>query len=1641
MKHCRVLLQLVLFALCVFLISSGEIMAQNIQVSNAAGQGLQDGRQNTSTALKKRSLLQKPGQITLRSVDDRRHIEVKFLDELNMGIGAKAFPVDRTAKTLRSVQANSLFENILQAGGQWSRMAGIPEEDVNRLRMTAQSNLNRQMANLNNCFILKVPPNVKTEDWIDQLNALPEIEIALPLPLPAPLPQPGNYQSRQGYLNAATKGINASYAWSLGDSGQNVTICDLEYSWNLSHGDLPPGIIKWVPPGYTDSDPYLDDNHGTAVLGELASLNDGSGTTGACYGATITVAPTHLNSAWSVGTAMMYAISNLSHGDVILVEQQLQGPLYRGPGNDTGLVPIEWWPEWYEVVLMAVGNGIHVVEAAGNGYQNLDSSVYSTGNYGHWPFLSQNNSGAIIVGAGAVPQGVFPGGFYGSDVARSRLSFSNYGSRLDLQGWGEMVVTTGYGGFYNGSGQNLWYDSSFAGTSSASPIVAASAVLVESRYEALYSRELQPLAMRTILKNTGSAQQSGIHPSSENIGPLPNVQGALGSNFSSLAFAGGTYPVGNSFTFKKLTQVADTLNKKYLTGNVIFELQADYNGAVGETFPIVFHEILTQGGNWTVTIRPASGVITRITSGSTSGYFPLINLNGIDRLTLDGRAGGTGSTIGWIIQNTSSSDIGPTIQLNNDATYNEIKYLQVEGSNFSGYTGTIYFGSYTLSQGNSQNIISHCDIRDRSDGIGGPSLIGVYSDWTAGAQNDSNTISDCNISNWINYGMKLYGMRWNLSSNSLYQQYAIFSTMTAIYLLPGHSQRCGGHTITGNFIGGSAPAATGSPLSNAGNSIFTGIQMTCDTALMNTISGNTIRNIQIANMGLSGFTGINFAGTAPSIQGIISGNTIGDTSAALKISVAGFAPVIGMTLNSVLATVDRNLVVNLEQTQMVPGDFRGFELTATAPNVPKYTVNKNKIYSVGPTQLGAISNVYGIYIDIVYDSVLMNNNMISLGEGSTNGCRYIGIYDNGALLPYGLNVQAFYNSIHIGGMSVGPDSTYCFLHNGVSKIAILDNIFNNVRIGGLGYHFALATAIAPFNPNMSDYNILNNLNSLHLTQFLGAHMNLNTWRVASLCDMNSFNANPQYVSPSTCDLHIDPSVYSPADNGGIAVLGINDDYDGNLRALNPDIGADEYTINAPGAFVLLSPGNGSSYRPTSDSLRWHSSSAAGKYDVYLDTNSSPGTLVSGNLADTIFTYTGIDTNKTYYWKVIAKNSSSNVTATGAPWSFVTGQSSGIVTRAYSMMNGWNMASVPLTVADLRKESVFPTATSSAFEYSAGYLKKDTLWNGTGYWVKFDSAQDVSISGVPYGEDSLDVVNKWNMIGSISNPVTVDSIVEVPSGIVVTPYYKYSGGYSQTDSIKPGSAYWVKTNRSGQLVLKSPGAVGAPKRLPNDQQLLQTFNSMLITDARGGESRLYFGNMEAVGTMSERWELPPRPPLDMFDVRFSSNRFVEGYPVKEKQARLEIELQSPTPPLTLNWDLTDNNFVYWLVTGINERQLLTESIGSTTIQASVTRLVIEMQSAAIPKAFALEQNYPNPFNASTIIRFAAPLEAKIVIKLYNVLGQEIMTLLDEVAGAGYKSFTLNASGLASGLYFYRIEATSVDDPSKIFTKVMKMALIK
>ena len=120
---------------------------------------------------------------------------------------------------------------------------------------------------------------------------------------------------------------------------------------------------------------------------------------------------------------------------------------------------------------------------------------------------------------------------------------------------------------------------------------------------------------------------------------------------------------------------------------------------------------------------------------------------------------------------------------------------------------------------------------------------------------------------------------------------------------------------------------------------------------------------------------------------------------------------------------------------------------------------------------------------------------------------------------------------------------------------------------------------------------------------------------------------------------------------------------------------------------------------------------------------------------------------------------------------------------------------------------------------------------------------------------------------------------------------------------------------------------------------------------------------------------------------------------------------------------------------------THGRGVFTGNLTLSTPIEDEQFTEVPGSFKLEQNFPNPFNPSTSIQFSLPTQSVVKLTVYDVQGKEVRTLIsNETRTAGAHSFNFNAEGLASGVYFYRIQAESVSG-TRTFTETRKLTLIK
>jgi subtilisin family serine protease len=323
-----------------------------------------------------------------------------------------------------------------------------------------------------------------------------------------------NFEPSQGYLHSAPNGIGAMDVWSLsGAKGSGVTICDIEGNWNRRHEDLPSGIPLI---GGTAIDDLGWRNHGTAVLGEMIAIPDVRGAVGISHTAKAAVHSAVINGVFNTAGAIAAATAALKAGDVILIELQATGPNGK-------YVAMQFWPDIFTAIVAATAKGITVVEAAGNGNENFDLTIFNgTG--------LQKDSGAIVVGAGIPPTNHFDNdnAYTQIGVPRSRIWFSNYGKIVNVQAWGWHVTTLGYGDAQGSASENNWYTLRFSGTSSASPIVTGSVACLQGRAKAKNGAPMTPAKVRSILMATGTPQESGPGvPLTQHIGPQPHLPKAM----------------------------------------------------------------------------------------------------------------------------------------------------------------------------------------------------------------------------------------------------------------------------------------------------------------------------------------------------------------------------------------------------------------------------------------------------------------------------------------------------------------------------------------------------------------------------------------------------------------------------------------------------------------------------------------------------------------------------------------------------------------------------------------------------------------------------------------------------------------------------------------------------------------------------------------------------------------------------------------------------------------------------------------------------------------------------------------------------------------------------------------------------------
>ncbi len=688
--------------------------------------------------------------------------------------------------------------------------------------------------------------------------------------------------------------------------------------------------------------------------------------------------------------------------------------------------------------------------------------------------------------------------------------------------------------------------------------------------------------------------------------PVQNINAnPLQANLQQYSIVSGTIPttINVPGTYPTLTGAGgafEAINAGVLIGNTTINITADLtepgtNGlnAWAEDIP---------GANYTLLIKPDASVLRTI-SGTYTGATGLIRTNAASRFTIDGQAG---KYLTFRNTNASAGTTAPTIQFNGGSQSCFLKNCTIENNGTTTTYGTVNIGS----TGTNIVEISGNNIGDATGGTAGVQTTGIYN---ANALNSIKVLNN-NIYNFKNYGLYFTTIADGaiITGNSFYYNSATASTAIqyGIYLVGSTNN----HTISNNYIGGSAPLCSGTAWTNSSTNSTYGIYTTLGIVNRSTVSGNTVQNFNLTNTGAAAFYGIYVtAGVANVLNNVVGSSTVPTSIASL-----GTGSLYGIYLTLSLTAVNNvqgNTISGISYTNTAhTGTFYLLYLTGgrlnvgtTAPNIvgsnttagsisyagtgtlygiycssgspsnaienniignitlagtsgsPSFrgmylyssNTKKNKVFNIAVTNAALTPSIYGIYI---YGAASVtneySNNLVSLNGGAATNPVLYGIYDNSYSTAF---FNLYFNAINISGPATGTSSTYAYYRSVAAFYTINNNIFSNTRLaGGTGKHYAMYSSATGVLG--SNYNDLYSLAG-PLGYYSSADQTFTTWKAITGGDAQSQNVDPQFVSAT--DWH---TVKPELNNAGIAIPAVTTDYSGATRGNPPDIGAYEFSL-------------------------------------------------------------------------------------------------------------------------------------------------------------------------------------------------------------------------------------------------------------------------------------------------------------------------------------------------------------------------------------------------------------------------------------------------------------------------------------------------
>lgn len=429
-------------------------------------------------------------------------------------------------------------------------------------------------------------------------------------------------------------------------------------------------------------------------------------------------------------------------------------------------------------------------------------------------------------------------------------------------------------------------------------------------------------------------------------------------------------------------------------------------------------------------------------------------------------------------------------------------------------------------------------------------------------------------------------------------------------------------------------------------------------------------------------------------------------------------------------------------------------------------------------------------------------------------------------------------------------------------------------------------------------------------------------------------------------------------------------------------------------------------------LTWSNGAGTVTTELYFGTDPSSLTLVQSGSLDSSWTITStLNYETNYYWQVIEVGDTCNTP--GPTWTFRTQRDPAIVCVFFDDFEGtlsnWTINNLGGTCDWMQFFPPYPNAYTMPNPNTGGVLSADSDECGNGStmnteavigpfdaslyqsgFLQFDNDfRTLDTDDHCYVEVSTDGGSTWTIVWSQlgTDLRQTTEFVDITAEISLQPQF-----WVKFRSVQPGwDWWWTIDNVEICLDDQVPVELSSFTASANDDNVTLSWTTATETNNQGFQiERSNEGEFESVGYVPGRGTTTEVSNYTFVDENVAAGSY--SYRLKQMDY--------------------DGTYEY-----------------SQVIEVDVN----------VPAEFAMDQNYPNPFNPSTKINFRLAADSKVTLKVFDVLGQEVITLLNKDLSAGSHIVDFDASGINSGTYFYRIDATGIDGTN--FTDVKKMILMK